>query len=222
MEVVLHTQELGDLALEQLRHGDAGPLGDDVGDVLRRHLLGEHLLVLLQVREPLLGARDFFFDVRGGAVLELGRFRVVRGPLGALDIGADRLELLPLLANLGDRGLLLLPVRAQRARLFLGMGELALELREALLAGGVGLFLERLALDLQARDRPLHLVELRRHRVDLHPELRRGLVDEVDGLVRQEAVGDVARRERRGRDQRGVLDADAVVDLVSLAQAAKY
>src|SRR5207247_7096768 len=137
-------------------------------------------------------------------------------------LGGQRLGLWPLLGIRGVRGLLLLPVRARGARLFLGMGGLALELPEALLAGGVGLFLERLALDLQARDRPLHLVELRRHRVDLHAELRRGLVDEVDGLVRQEAVGDVARRERRGRDQRGILNADAVVDLVALAQAAKY
>jgi hypothetical protein len=28
--------------------------------------------------------------------------------------------------------------------------------------------------------------------VDLHPQARRRLVDQVDGLVRQEAVGDVA------------------------------
>ena len=48
-----------------------------------------------------------------------------------------------------------------------------------------------------------------------------GLVDQVDGLVGQEAVGDVAVREHGGRDERGVLDAHAVVDLVALPQAAQ-
>ena len=163
MQVLLHPQELGDLALEELRDRDTGPLGDDIGDVLWRHLLGEHLLVLLQVCEPLLSARDLLFDTGDGAVLELGRLRIVRGALGALDVGADCLELLPLLPNFRDRGLLLLPVRAQHAGLFLGVGELSLELAQALLRSCVRLFLERLALDLQARDRTLHFVELGRH-----------------------------------------------------------
>jgi hypothetical protein len=64
-------------------------------------------------------------------------------------------------------------------------------------------------------------VELLRHRVDLGADRRARLVDEVDRLVGQEAVGDVAVRERRGGDQRGVLDAYAVVDLEALAQPAQ-
>ena len=48
-----------------------------------------------------------------------------------------------------------------------------------------------------------------------------GLVDEVDRLVRQEAVGDVAVREHRRRHQGVVLDAHAVVHLEALAQAAE-
>ena len=51
--------------------------------------------------------------------------------------------------------------------------------------------------------------------------LRGRLVDQVDRLVGQEAVGDVAVRERGGGDQRAVLDAHAVVDLVALLQAAQ-
>ena len=49
----------------------------------------------------------------------------------------------------------------------------------------------------------------------------RRLVDEVDGLVGQEPVGDVALAQRRGRHERRVGDADAVVDLVALAEAAE-
>ena len=49
----------------------------------------------------------------------------------------------------------------------------------------------------------------------------RRLVDQVDRLVGQEAVGDVAVGEHRRRDQRRVADADAVVRLVALLQPAQ-
>ena len=65
------------------------------------------------------------------------------------------------------------------------------------------------------------LVDLGRLGVDLHPDPRRGLVDQVDRLVGQEAVGDVAVAERRRGDQRRVLDADLVVDLVALLEPAQ-
>ncbi len=58
-------------------------------------------------------------------------------------------------------------------------------------------------------------------RVDLHLDARRGLVDQVDRLVGQEAVGDVAVRKLGRRDDGRVGDVDAVVDLVALLQAAQ-
>ena len=85
----------------------------------------------------------------------------------------------------------------------------------------VGLLRERLALDLELHDAPLDLVDLGRHRVDLDAQPRGGLVDQVDRLVGQEAVGDVAVREHRRGHQRRVLDADAVVDLVALLEPAQ-
>jgi hypothetical protein len=63
------------------------------------------------------------------------------------------------------------------------------------------LLAQRLALDLELHDAAVDLVDLRRHRVDLHPQPRRGLVDEIDRLVGQEAIGDVAVREDRGGDR---------------------
>ena len=48
---------------------------------------------------------------------------------------------------------------------------------------------------------------------------RRGLVDQVDRLVGQEAVGDVPVGQRRGGHEGGVGDADPVVRLVAVAQA---
>ncbi len=76
-------------------------------------------------------------------------------------------------------------------------------------------------LDLELLDPPLDLVDLGGDGGQLDGDPRRGLVDQVDRLVGEEAVGDVAVRERRRRDQRGVGDADAVVRLVALLEAAQ-
>ena len=56
---------------------------------------------------------------------------------------------------------------------------------------------------------------------DLHALARRRLVDEVDRLVGQEAVGDVAVGQSRGRDDRRVRYADAVMRFILLLQAAQ-
>ena len=104
--------------------------------------------------------------------------------------------------------------------------ELALLLRQpTLLVAQVRGLLELLRLDrvLLGAARLLDLVlELavhgrRGHRLDPHP--RRGLVDQVDRLVGQEAVGDVAVGQVGGRLERLVGDVDLVVLLVAVAQA---
>ncbi len=104
--------------------------------------------------------------------------------------------------------------------------ELAFLVRQLalLVAQGRGL-LELLGLDrgllLAARglDFVLELAVGRRrgHRLDAHP--RGGLVDQVDRLVGQEAVGDVAAGQFAGGAQRLVGDLHLVVLLVAVAQA---
>ena len=112
----------------------------------------------------------------------------------------------------------------------LARGPLVLELlllvgEAALLVAQVGGLLELLGVDrgLLLAPRGLDLlleiaVDGRlRHRLDAHPG--GGLVDQVDGLVRQEAVGDVAVGELGGGLERLVGDLHAVVLLVALPQA---
>ncbi len=106
-------------------------------------------------------------------------------------------------------------------RLLAQVGDLLLDLGQPFLRRLVRLLLERLALDLELDDPALDRVDLDRHRVDLDAQPRGGLVDEVDRLVGQEAVGDVAVRERRRGDERRVLDPHAVVHLVALLQPAQ-
>src|SRR5215475_5507780 len=112
----------------------------------------------------------------------------------------------------------------------LARGPLVLELlllvgQAALLIAQVGGLLELLGVDrglLLAPGRLDLLLEIAidgrlRHRLDAHAG--GCLVDQVDGLVRQEAVGDVAVGELRGGLEGLVGDLHAVVLLVALAQA---
>ena len=63
--------------------------------------------------------------------------------------------------------------------------------------------------------------ELFRLGIDLHFQARRRLVDKVDRLVGQEAVGDIAMRQSRRRDQRAVRDTHAVMGFVFVLQPAQ-
>ena len=118
--------------------------------------------------------------------------RVVGLALGLLDPGWSASSSDLVAPHRGDGRLLGLPALLHRAGLLLDVGELLLERLEARLRGVVVLLAQRLALDLELDAPALELVELDRHRVDLHPQPAGGLVDEVDRLVGQEAVGDVA------------------------------
>ncbi len=105
-----------------------------------------------------------------------------------------------------------LPARGQRGRFLLEIGELLLEpLRAGSFDAGSVSFFSASRSILQLHDLAVELVELFRLGIDLHAQPRRRLVDEVDRLVGQEAVGDVAVRQGRGRDERRIGDAHAVV-----------
>ncbi len=94
-----------------------------------------------------------------------------------------------------------------------------LQLHQPVFRRGVVLALQRLPLDLELHDAAVEFVELFRLAVDLHAQPAGGLVDQVDRLVRQVAVGDVAVGQRCGRHQRVVGDAHAVVQFVFLPNA---
>ena len=192
--------------------GDARPARDDRGDVVLVDLLLHHRLELLLFALGQLGLE------RGQlAVADLGDALEVAGALGALGLHAQVVDPLRDLLDAVELLLLLRPAGGQLVALRLRVGELALDR----LAHLLGLLAHGGELDLELAHAALGLVQLERRGVDLHAQARGGLVDEVDRLVGQVAVGDVAVGEHGRGDERGVADADAVVGLVALLQAAE-
>ena len=99
-------------------------------------------------------------------------------------------------------GLLGLPDLLEVGELRFELLDLRFEVGEPALRRFVGLLLQRLALDLELDQPPLEPIHLLGLRIDLHADARRRFVDQVDRLVGQLPVADVAVRERRGRDDR--------------------
>ena len=224
VQPVLHVDQLLGLALEQPADGDAGPARDDLGDVVGVDLLLEEHEAGVPSRSSdslLLVLGELAFELRDLLVEQLRGTLVVGLALRALGLHARLLETLFQVRDLVDRLLLVLPARLHLRRALLQLGELALERLAALGRGLVGLLLQRGQLDLELHHATVDLVDLDRHRVDLDPDPGGRLVDQVDRLVGQEAVGDVARRERRRGDQRAVLDAHSVVLFVAALQPAQ-
>jgi hypothetical protein len=99
--------------------------------------------------------------------------------------------------------------------------EFLFDLLAPLHRGPVCFLFQRLPFDLELDDTAIQGVDLRGHAVQFDPQPGSGLIDQIDGLVRQEAVADVAVGKGRGGDNGCVLDPDAVMDLVALFQTPK-
>jgi hypothetical protein len=166
----------------------------------RRNIFGRHLLtqVALSARtkrsEFGIGHSDLLLNRRDLSVLQ---------PRSQLEFASScrRLTLIPLLlqqrAGLATgrmHRLLLLPDNLLGGRCGAQIGNLMLCCLKAIMRGLVVLVPQRLALNLQRDQPPLQIVDLARHALRLHLHPGRSLIHEIDGLVRQETVGDVAVR----------------------------
>jgi ATP-dependent Clp protease ATP-binding subunit ClpB len=102
VQALLHVNELLDLALHQARDRDAGPLGDDLGDVLRVDDVLEEFRSGHRGRLELggLGRRQLLLELGDRPVLKLGCATEVGLALCALELDPRHLQLL---LDVGDR-----------------------------------------------------------------------------------------------------------------------
>ncbi len=182
--------------------------GDRLLHHLARILLGFDIdEPLLQLGNPAIG--QFTRALEFAAALRIGK------------LDAQAVELAFQLLRIGELVLFRAPARRQRSGLLLEIGKFLFQHLQPALRAGIAFLFQRLLLDLQPDDFPIHRIEFFRLGIDLHLQPRRGLVHQVDGLVGQEAVGDVAVRQRGGGHQRGIGDPHTVMLLVFVLQAAQ-
>ncbi len=158
---------------------------------------------------------------RNAAVLQFRHARQILRAARRIQVLARALQLLLDVRGALDRGLLRLP-HLLEIRVFLFQRlQRVFQGAQALARRLVGFLLERLALDLQLNDAPVQFVERLGLGIDFHADQRSRLIDQIDGLVGQLPIRDVAMRQRRRRHDGRIRDFHAMMHFVALFQAAQ-
>ena len=134
--------------------------------------------------------------------------------LGFFQVGADGLDV-------NDAEFFRFPLLAERGQLPLHLGHFGLHLGLLLLSGGVRLLRQLPVGQFELPQTALHFVDFRRHALQLHRQLAGRFVHQIDGLVRQEALRDIAIRQSGRGHERRVLDFHAVMGLVPRLEPAE-
>ena len=192
MQFVLQMGQLLDLALHQARHRHPGPARHHRGDILFVHLFFNQPFAAGLLEQRFLFFGKLFLQAGQFAVLELGQpievvftARLFDLLFGLFDLSLDLRQTFQAL-------LFLAPLSLQRVVTFADFSQLFLQTHQAVLGGRIGLALERLAFDLELHDAPVDFVQLGRHRFLFGAQLGGRLIDQIDCLVGQETVRDVA------------------------------
>ena len=227
MKPLLEHEQLGPLGLHEPRHRDAGPGAHDLRDLLGAHLAAQEPLAArlgcvfalffgALLLEPLLQLLPLHVELVE-PLIHLLADGLARG-LPILDLHAGLVEgelhlveLLPQFLRAADAALLRFPLLPQVGELPAELGRFLLDLGEPLLRVLLRLLGELPGRELELHEPPLHLVDLARHALQFHRDPARRLVHEVDRLVGEEAVGDVAVRELGRGHERRILDLHPLV-----------
>ena len=138
------------------------------------------------------------------AVGQLSGAAKIAVPLDLIQFGPGTVQLLFQIARCFQRRAFGLPFRGHLGGTLQKLGQFLFLPLQPVFRGGIVFLLQRLGLNLQLQDLTVQLVKLFRLAVDLHPQTAGRFVDQVDGLVGQEAVGDVAVAQGGGRNQGAV------------------
>ena len=166
-----------------------------------------------------LGSLDFLGKNGDHTKAQLGGASKVAVARGALFLTLRIVKLALELLHVVDRVFLVEPARLLHVELFLDLRNLLAQSLQALLGGIVCLLHKRLLLDLHLRELTRGGIDLDRHGVKLHAQAACGLVYQVDCLVGQKAIGNIAVGKIGRGHQRTIGDMYAMEDLVLLLQA---
>ena len=215
-QFLFHAQQLFALALQHAAGGNAGPAFHNLGDLFGPDGFGHQKIALFR-----LGLGQPLFKAGDDAIGQLSRPPEVALALGLVKLCPCAVKLFLDVAGRFQLVALILPLRRHLGRFLRQVGQLAGQLFQPVLRCRILFLLQRLGLDLALQDLPVQGVKLFGLGIHLHPQPRRGFVHQVDCLVGQEAVGDVAVRQGCRRHQRRIRNPHAVVQLVLFLNAAQ-
>ena len=216
MQDVVQVQQLLALALHQLGDRDARPAGHNLRDLLLRDLVAQKVCLRgLALFRDLLFLCQLLLQLRQLAILIFGGLVQIIGAFGLFDLCIDLLNFLAQLLHFADGLLFVFPLCLHFLELGAQVRQFLLDVLQMLLRQRVGVLFQGRFLDFMLHDLAGNLIQLGRHGVDLRADHGARFVHQVDGLIRQETVGNIAVGERRRGNQRLILDLDAVEHLIT-------
>ena len=218
VEFFFQMQQFVLFTLQHLAYGNSGPPRNHIGDVLRVHFLFDHRFVSLHFMQLFLCLFDFPVQFLKFSVTYFGHFPVVAFALGFIRFEFQILYFHLVLLYLVHQRLFALPFRFVRGFLFFQFGKFfaySFEFRYVVLT------FDGFSFNLQLFDFPGDFVQLFRYGVDLHTQLGCRFIHQVDGLVGEEAVGNVSTAQLYGSNDGIVFDAHVVMIFITFFQSAK-
>src|SRR6185503_14159859 len=155
---IIQVKQLFALAFNQARYRDAGPLADDLGDLLFRDLFTKQAAAALVLDELLLFLFQAALQIGHLAMAKLCRLVQIIISLGLLDVTPEGFELFTQSLYLLDRLLFTLPLRTHGVAAIFQVRKLFSERGKTVFTGFVLLLLERLLLNFELHGPPRDLV----------------------------------------------------------------
>ena len=161
------------------------------------------------------------FELRQFAVLQFSHLIELPGALQFDNLDADAVNFFLDMRTALHLRLLSLPDFFKVGIFTRQRFDLVFQQRQTLLGSFVLFLLDGFTLDLELDQTTVEFVHRFRFGVDFHLDARSRFVDQIDGLVRQETIGDVAMRQFCSRHNRRIGDLDTVMQFVFFLQAAQ-
>ena len=211
-------QQLVPFTLHQAGHRDARPPLHNPGNLFLCYPVTEHggVLALLGIGFLCL---QCLFNLGALAILQSGCFFQIIGTFCTFNLLPQIFQLLPQLLNAVDGILFIFPLGFQSVIGIPLLRQFLLQLGKACLGKLVIFLFQCRLLNFHLDNLPGYRIQFRRGRIHFGADLGAGFVHQVDGLIRQEPVGDIAVRKGSRSDDGRVRDLHAMEHFIALFQA---
>lgn len=164
---------------------------------------------------------QFLFQLRNNAVLKFAGTFITAFPFGNVNFYPRLVQLVLDFSNIGQALFFFFPFVFQTFGLGLKPGNLITDEFQTLSGLFVVFLFERLTFDFQLQNTAVKFIKFFRLGINRHTQRTGRLVHQVDGLVGQKTVADVAVGQGSGGNKRTVGNAHAVMKLKLVLDAAQ-
>ena len=216
MQLIFQVKQLLSFALQHLAYRYARPAGNYIGDVFSRYLFLNQGTVTLLLLQVFLDRLDFILQCLKLSVADFSHPSVITFTLCLVGFELQLFDFLLVLLNLVHQFFLTLPFSLVRSLLFLQFCNLLVQLSQFSL---VLFTLDSLTFNFDLLQPTFDFIQFFWKRITLHTQFGSRFIHQVDGLIRQETVGNVTVAQFHCRDDGFVFDTHLMVVLVTLLQS---